>query len=160
MIFDDVFIATLILCEKEFVDPLPKDYKEVNGHYKKNFTLQSIDGKYNFQGFIRYNVKFNENFSVGFIFNPKEEKGTIPLLRCNGPSGQTKPIHHIHCHIHYATADTINSDKKPESNVELTSEYATLDQAILYFFKRINLTQYHKNKYIPDLPQPKLLEYD
>ena len=112
--------------------------------------MESIDCKYLFRGFIRYNFKFIENFSIGLDYNPKEEKGTICLLRCNGPGGNKQIQHHSSCHIHRATADTINAGLKPESNIDATDEYATLEQAIQYYIKIINLNKNDRLNYFSE----------
>ncbi len=110
----------------------------------------STDGKYSFYGFIRQNLKFLENFSIGLIYNPKEERGTLDLLRCNGPHGENNVhLHHIGCHIHRATAERIAKGLKPEGYIELTEDYATLDDAIQYFVKLINLKPNDRQKHFP-----------
>lgn len=150
MIYEDEHIEKLLGCEKEFVEPPAKDFKEDRGQMKKKFTLQSLDGAYLFLGFIRYNIKFPENFSIGLDYDPREEKGTICLLRLNGPHGENKQHpHHLSFHIHKATADTINAGLKPESNVEITDEYASLEQAIQYYITCINLKQEDISKNFP-----------
>ena len=151
MKYEQEYIESLFRCEKEIIELPTKDYKEERGHLKKNFALRSLDGSSLFRAFIRYNVRFPENFSIGLDFNPREEKGTICLLRCNGTHGENKQIlHHESFHIHFATAETINSGAKPERNVETTKEYASLEQAIQYFMKFINLKQEDRNTYFPE----------
>lgn len=136
---------------EKIIDPPAREFKEDRGHMKKNFTLSSLDDSFLFRAFIRFNIKFPENFSIGLDFNPKDEKGTICLLRCNGSHGENKQIPlHESFHIHKATADTINSGVKPESNVEKTEEYASMDGAIQYFVNYINLNQENKNRYFPE----------
>ncbi len=97
-------------------------------------------------------IKSLLNFSVGLDYSPKEEKGTICLLRCNGPGGNLQIPHHSSFHIHLATAKTINAGLKPESNIEPTDEYATLEQAIQYFIKTIHLLTSDCVKYFPEKP--------
>ena len=87
MNYTDDLLNQLFSCVKIFIDPPSKDYHEDRGHMKKNFTLQSEDRQFLFKGFIRYNIRFLENFSIGLDYDPKEERGTICLLRCNGNHG-------------------------------------------------------------------------
>jgi hypothetical protein len=151
MIYNDEHIENLLRIEKEIIEPPAKDFSEERGHFKKNFILRSYDGKYLFRAFIRYNSKFTENFSIGLEYNPKEEKGSICLLRCNGSHGENNKLpHHSSFHIHNATAESINAGLRPESNIQKTEEYATLEQAVLYFLNYINLKQEDKLKYFPD----------
>ncbi len=108
-----------------------------SGFAKRTFTLVSSDGQYNFNGFITQNLTFLENFSIGLSYNLKEEKGKMVLLRCNGPHGGTKNIpHHAVCHIHKSTAERINSGLKPEGQIELTNDYATIEEAVQFFVRR------------------------
>ncbi len=97
-------IEELISCPKT-VGEAPRDMKEGrSGFTKRTFTLISVDGQHNFSGFITQNLTFTENFSIGLIYNPQDEKSKIVLLRCNGPHGGIKEIpHHAVCHIHTST---------------------------------------------------------
>lgn len=148
--YTDNIIQELLECEKQVVDPPSKDFKEDRGQLKKVFSLQSIDGKYAFNAFIRGNIYFNENFSVGLDYNPKEEKGTLCLLRCNGAHGENIVFpHHSYFHIHKANAESINSGLKPESNIVETDDYASLEEAIQYFILTINITINDRRKYFP-----------
>ena len=148
--YTDELIKELISCQKRIVDS-PKDLKMGRTSFlKRHFTLMSVDGNYNFNGFITQSLIFSENFSIGLVFNPKGEKGTIVLLRCNGPHGGTKiTSHHATCHIHRATAERINTGLKPEGNIELTQEYSTIESAIQFYVKHINLLPDDKQKYFP-----------
>jgi hypothetical protein len=103
-----------------------------------------------FKGFIRVNVSFQENFSIGLDYNPKEEKGTICLLRCNGNHGENVVFpHHSACHIHRANAFTLNEGLKPESHIEQTAAYSGLEEAIQHFVKLINIDTAQADKHFP-----------
>jgi len=146
--YTDSFIQELLNCEKLIIDPPSKDFKEDRGQLKKTFSLQSVDGKYAFNAFIRGNIHFNENFSVGLDYNPKEEKGTLCLLRCNGAHGENNIFpHHSYFHIHQASAESINCGLKPECNIIETNDYASLEEAIQYFIKNINISLSDRRKY-------------
>lgn len=148
--YTDQFIKELLDCEKQIIDPPTRDYKEDRGLIKKGFTLQSLDGRFTFYAFIRGNLQFKENFTVGLDYNPKEEKGTICLLRCNGAHGENRMFpHHSHFHVHKASAETINSGLKPESNIFEINDYATLDDAVQYFLKLINVNTKDRRTYFP-----------
>lgn len=150
MTFTDNFIEELSNCSKSVVDA-PKEMKEGrSGFAKRTFTLVSSDGQYNFNGFITQNLTFLENFSIGLSYNLKEEKGKMVLLRCNGPHGGTKNIpHHAVCHIHKSTAERINSGLKPEGQIELTNDYATIEEAVQFFVRRININVADRQKFFP-----------
>jgi hypothetical protein len=148
--YSDALIGELIGCEKIFIEPPPRNYREDRGHLKKNFSLRSIDEKYLFSVFIRQSTMFIENFSIGLEYNPRDERGKICLLRCNGPHGESKVFpHHITNHIHIATAWTINEGLKSESNIEINTNYFSLEEAIQFFVQKINISPPERNKYFP-----------
>ena len=149
MIYTEEILSELISCSKEIVEP-PKPFRDDRGYKKTNFTLHSIDQQYNFYVFIRQNTQFVENFSIGIDYNPKDEKGTLALLRCNGPHGENNMYpHHISSHIHKATSERINIGLKPEGNIIITDEYSTLYEAIQFFINEININISDRNKYFP-----------
>ena len=125
--YTEEIIEELISCPKTVVEA-PRDMKEGrSGFVKRTFTLISVDSRYNFSGFIMQNLTFTENFSIGLTYSPKDEKGTIVLLRCNGPHGGTKAIsHHAVCHIHTSTAERINNGLKPEGQIDITTNILRL----------------------------------
>lgn len=147
--YTDELIRELIECSKVIVDA-PKEVKEGrSGFLKKIFTLKSVNGTYNFSGFINQNSTFAENFSIGLIYNSKEEKGKITLLRCNGPHGMTKELHHAVCHVHTVIADDINNGNKVEKSIKQTNEYSTLEDAIQFFVRYINIVATDRQKHFP-----------
>jgi len=146
--FTNELIAELISCPKTVLEA-PREMKEGrSGFAKRTFTLISVDVQYNFSGFIMQNLTFTENFSIGLRYSSKDEKGTIVLLRCNGPHGGTKAIpHHAVCHIHTSTAERINNGLKPEGQIEITNEYSTIETAIQYFARRVNIVPIDRQKH-------------
>lgn len=148
--FTEEFLLNLISCPKVVVEAPIEMKQGRSGFMKKSFTLKSLDGKYNFNGFINQNLMFSENFSIGLSYNPKDEKGNIVLLRCNGMHGGTKEQpHHASCHVHTSTAEGINNGNKSEDRIEQTNEYLTIDEAIQYYVNRINITPSDRYKYFP-----------
>ncbi|MDR3693467.1 hypothetical protein [Mucilaginibacter sp.] len=147
--YTDEFLKGLIDCPKKIVDH-PKEKEGRADFLKKSFGLISINEEYRFNGFITQSLVFDENFSIGLVFNPKDEKGTITLLRCNGRHGGTKEFpHHAEWHIHYADAEMINLGLKPEGRIITTNEYSTLDSAIQFYIQHINLMPEDRQKYFP-----------
>lgn len=72
--YTDELIEELISCTKTVVEA-PRDMKEGrSGFIKKTFTLISVNGQYNFSGFIMQNLTFTENFSIGLRYNRKMKK--------------------------------------------------------------------------------------
>jgi hypothetical protein len=147
--YTNELIQELICCPKMVVDA-PKEMKKGRADYfKKNFTLRSIDNTYNFSGYIIQNSTFAENFSIGLIYNSKEDKGKITLLRCNGLHGMTRELHHATCHIHTAIAEDLNNGIKVERNIKQTNEYSTLEDAIQFFVKYISIIPMDRQKHFP-----------
>lgn len=149
MTFTDELIKELVNCPKKVVDA-PKDSGVGRGSSKIKFLLESEDGQHSFIGFISKNLTFQENFSIGLVYNPKEEKGNIVLVRVNGPHGQNENApHHDGPHVHLSTAERINSGLKPEGVIETDVPYSTIEDAIQYYIKRINIILADRQKHFP-----------
>ena len=145
----DELIAELIGCPKK-VTNAPKDSGVGRGSSKTKFTLESVDGNHAFSGFISRNLTFQENFSIGLVYQQKDEKGTVVLIRVNGPHGPNENIaHHEGPHVHLATAARINAGLKPEGHIEMGVPYATIEDAIQYFIRRINVIPVDRQKHFP-----------
>ncbi len=91
MLYTDEIIEELLSCQKKVTNS-PKDSGVGRGSSKIKFALESTDGTYSFSGFISKNLTFQENFSIGLVYQPKDEKGTIVILRVNGPHGPNENI--------------------------------------------------------------------
>lgn len=149
MLYTDELIEELISCPKKVVIA-PKDSGFGRGSSKVKFTLESDDTNHSFSSFISQNITFQENFSIGLVYQPKDEKGTIVLVRVNGPHGPNENIpHHEGPHIHLATADRINAGLKPEGHIETNVPYATIEEAIQFFIRRINIIPEDRQKHFP-----------
>ena len=78
------------------------------------------------------------------------------LLRCNGPHGvfnatfEVAPSHYSF-HVHSATEETISSGDRPESHAETCSEFASYEEALLYFIRATNIE--NAEEYFPDVAQ-------
>lgn len=149
MLYTNVLIEKLISCHKK-VTNAPKDSGVCRGSSKIKFILESTDGQHSFNGFISRNLTFQENFSIGLVYQPKDEKGTIVLLRANGPHGTNENIpHHSGPHVHFATAERINAGLKPEGEIDTNVPYSTIEDAIQYYIKRINVIPIDRQKHFP-----------
>ncbi|WP_423819455.1 hypothetical protein V5739_01995 [Salinimicrobium sp. TIG7-5_MAKvit] len=149
MIFSDELILALISCDKRITNS-PKKSPPMRGSEKKKFLLESLDGQHSFIGFISRNQTFQENFSIGLVYNPKDEKGKIVLLRVNGPHGLNENApHHDGPHVHLATADRINAGLRPEGQIETDVPYQTIEEAVQYFVSRIKIIKEDALRYFP-----------
>jgi hypothetical protein len=86
-IYSQEEIDRLIACPKIVTEPPKRDMKSQRGHRRNNMLLRSEEGGLEFSVFMRINEDFNENFSIGLNYSPRDERGTVCLLRCNGPHG-------------------------------------------------------------------------
>lgn len=139
----DSEIERLINIEKVIFDPPKKEMMSRQGSLRNDFKLESVDGKEKFHVFIRVSEQFNEDFSIGINHINKEGK-SICILRCNGKHGEHRnhregeePFYDFH--IHTATQEAVDAEETPEHFAEITSEYATWQEALLFFLKKINV---------------------
>ena len=87
-----------------------------------------------------------ENFSIGLIYFPKDIRGEIHLLRCNGPHGPHVLFdHHDRFHIHKANPDNLALGIKAERTANITKEYASFQDALGFFLKRCNIKDVEKH---------------
>jgi len=149
MIYTDELIEEFITCAK-YVSEAPKSTAAVRGSDKIKFALSSVNGEHNFSCFISKNQTFQENFSIGLVYCPKDEKEKIVILRVNGPHGPNENApHHDGPHVHISTAERINAGLKPEGKIEVDVPYSTIEDAIQYFIARVNIEKLDCNKYFP-----------
>lgn len=147
--YTNQLILELIKCPKKIIES-PKDVGINRGSFKKVFSMSSINNQFDFSGFITQNKFFQENFSIGLVYTPKEEKGKFCLLRCNGLHGEVKDApHHSFYHIHQITAQDLFEGIKVEKLIQKTEEYSTLEGAIQFFIRYINIIPEHCVKYFP-----------
>jgi len=149
MSYTEELLEQLRTCEKKIIRA-PGEFKEESGHRKQDFEMMSVNDEHHFIGFTRQNLHFPENFSVGLLYNPRSERVKIMLLRCNGPHGGNVAIeHHDQFHIHYETAERIDTGKMSPAHVEITDRYASFHDAIQFFVKTINLIEQDRKQYFP-----------
>jgi len=109
--------------------------------------------------FMRINDDFPENFSIGLNYSPRDERGTLCLLRCNGPHGDfigasPAPQSHFRYHVHRAKAENMEAGLKAECGGEPTKGYASYKDALAFFLNEINVI--NALEYFPELSQPML----
>lgn len=138
--YSDDEISALITCPKVIADPPSRQMKEERGHRRSGMTLRSKDNQFEFRVFMRQSLEFEEDFSVGLDYIPRDEAGSICLLRCNGKHGghQAHP-HHLSYHIHTVKAEDITAGIRLERHIEITEKYASFYDAIRLFISLINL---------------------
>ena len=101
-------IQELIKLPKTIVSKRPRHgYQEENGNRRCDLELRSQGHEEDvFEIFIRQNVRFIENFSIGLRYRADSPLGTITLVRYNGPHGESSRApdgHYAKPHIHRVT---------------------------------------------------------
>jgi hypothetical protein len=152
-------IDSLISCPKVIAEPPRREMRSERGSKRNNMELRSTQGDLEFSVFMRINEDFSENFSIGLNYSPRDERGTLCLLRCNGPHGDFIGVSpssqpHFRFHIHRAKADNIEAGLKAERGGEPTDGYASYKDALAFFLQEINVV--NALEFFPELSQPML----
>jgi hypothetical protein len=152
-------IDSLIACPKVITEPPKREMRTERGSRRNNMTLRSKDGDLEFSVFMRINEDFHENFSIGLNYSPRDERGTLCLLRCNGPHGDflgysPSPGSHFLYHVHRAKAENIEAGLRAEYGAEPAEGYASYREALVFFLKEVNVV--NSGEYFPELSQPML----
>jgi hypothetical protein len=153
--YSDDELRALISCPKMISETPKREMKLVGADWRKDMKLLSEGVAGQFLVFMRRNDDFPENFSIGLTYQPNDTRGDVTLLRCNGPhgeySGRLDPKHpHWGFYVHEATAEVMESGFRAEKNAKKTGEYASFEEAIQYFLKRVNLRKTDAGKHFPD----------
>lgn len=126
-------LLKLITCNKTIITPPKKHMVEKSCSLRNNFTAQSIELDEKFSIFLRQNTILSEDYSIGLIWNSKDN-GNIIIFRCNGPHGGNLSIkEHFVNHTHMLNITDANNDIFHENITSETTEYSTFEDAILYF---------------------------
>ncbi len=119
-------------------------YAEADGYRRCNLRLRAKDESgESFSVFIRQNIEFIGNFSMGLrYFTGDSRLGSVTLVRYNGPHGEYSRDpdgHFVAPHIHRISGEEMGSGsyEPQERHREITDRYATFDQALAVFFTDI-----------------------
>ncbi len=150
-------IDRLICCPKVISDPPGKEMTEDHGSLRNSMRLTAKEGQGEFLAFMRKNVAFPENFSIGLDYCARDGSGRICLLRCNGPHGEWiddfhDPRPHFGYHIHRARAENIEAGFRAERGAEVTKEYASYQEALQHFVRLCHIEE--AAKYFPEIERP------
>ena len=136
-------------------------YHEENRQRRCDLQLEgTADGKEVFLVFVRQNLEFIENFSIGMRYvtgNPLFPR--VTLVRYNGPHGDSslsQDGHFARSHIHRITEQEMNSgsSQPQERHRQITDRYLTFEECLLAFFGDAGVVNYRD--YFPDLLQGRL----
>ncbi len=151
MLTDDD-IARLIGLPKIIVNQTPSTgYSEVDNNRRRNLDLRAeSDPSQRFSVFIRQNMTFIENYSIGLRYHSDiPVLGAITILRYNGPHGETSRApdgHFAQPHIHRIAANelTSGSSHPQERDRDPTDRYSTFEQAIAAFIEDTAIAESEK----------------
>ena len=107
--------------------------------------------------FIRQNLTFIENFSIGLMYRRPEFKQSIHIIRYNRAHDPRKNIEHCKKpHIHKIKQEQIEQDtiKAPLMDIQLANNYSTFEEGLVAFIKDTNIVNWQE--YFPELEQLKL----
>ena len=151
MTLADSDIQDLISLPKAIEDMSPEHgFTERRGNRRRSLNLRTTDESIGteFTVFIRQNLMFEENFSIGLRYHTSiTGLGNITLVRYNGPHGEYSrdPDGHFALpHIHRITAADIAAGRvsPQELDREITDKYNTFDTALFAFFTDVRVEEF------------------
>lgn len=137
-----------------------KGYREENRHRRCDLDLHSTPSELIFTVFIRQNIEFSENFSIGLRYKTgNSELGTVTLIRYNGPHrkpSHQSDSHHYRYHIHRITsAEIASGNLQPQERArEITTRYRSFEEAVAVFFRDIKVS--NADQHLQDILQGRL----
>lgn len=102
---------------------------------RKNYTVESIDGRHQFMLYLRQNERVLDHFSCGLVYQHPDGE-SVHLVRHNGSDHEHDnpleggPKLKPSCHIHLATERYMLAGRKPEHYAVATTRYIDLDGAL------------------------------
>jgi len=137
---DVSLLDNLIKCRKKVTQFPVKGYKEEFGHRKLDFNCQAAEEGFSFRVFVRQSLRFQEDFSVGPVWQRPDGLPPLNLYRCNGLHGGTIAFpHHAYFHIHRLDIVDIQAGRTEPRMLTITDAYDSLPKAIYYFAKQVNI---------------------
>lgn len=159
-IYTNQEIDQLIACPKRMLNPPRKELKPEGAHLRQDFHLEALDETIGeFHVFLRKHAEYQENFTIGLTYRPRDGRPEVTLLRCNGAHGPYNgtigdPGHpHWGYHIHKASEESIANSRRAESHAEPTAAYASFEQALTYFLSAVQLNREDRQTYFPGIDQ-------
>jgi len=148
-------VDRLINCSKRVLAK-PSIWKIEDGHQRRDLELESEDGEHRFAVFMRKNLEYVENYSIGLRYLPSEGGFQPVLVRCNGPHGShaeaSQPEHHRVAHVHKATAANISSGLRGERTAS-QAPFVDFLEALRFFVGIVNLNGADVEAHFPEVNQ-------
>jgi hypothetical protein len=136
-------LQQLVVCPKVIKGKKKQSPIIQKGSEHYTFNVNAVDnGTWQFRVFLRKNLKFTENFSVGLEFLAPVGD-TICLVRFNGDHEHRNQVKDKASfrgfHIHEATEEALSQGIKAENFASLTTAYTTFEGAVPIFWKHVNI---------------------
>lgn len=133
-------LHALITCTKVIKRKPKTDMVHERKYLRNDFTATCPDTGENFHIFIRQSAILSENFSIGLIWECKEEGKNITIFRCNGLHGGNKNvIYHNSCHIHTINLEGLAQDCFQKMDAEITAKFTLFSECLYYFGNHCNI---------------------
>lgn len=147
-------VDALIACEKKVTaKPKKEMYSTPNNAFvvRNEFSCISVDAKKTFEVFMRLNLRFPQQFSIGLRY--RSEDGSCILCRYNGNQEHTNKLadrQKFHAfHIHKLFDQQLSNDTDSILDAEPTTRYVTFEEALYCFLNDCHIQEWQK--YFPDL---------
>lgn len=142
-------LEELITAKKHLLGS-PKKKMIVERQFKRNdFDAYSPAVDEKFHVFMRQNTNLPENYSIGLLWNRKNDESVI-LFRCNGPhGGNANSPHRFITHTHRLNLKEAEKDNFIETDTRETDEFSTFEDAALFFFSYCGFDTVEMQKYFP-----------
>ena len=134
-----------------------RGYTERRGNRRRRLNLRAAGENVSaeFTVFIRQNLVFEENFSIGLRYRTGiTGLGNVTLVRYNGPHGEYSRDpdgHFAQPHVHRITAAGIAAGRvsPKELDRQITDRYSTFDSALFAFLSDVMVEEFLE--YFPNL---------
>ena len=136
-------IDALIACPKRVTNPSSRPKAE-GKHIRRDYQVDSLDGRHEFVLFTRQSTMITESFSAGLRWRSKTGEEVI-LMRCNGadhPHSNSieRDRFERHCHVHRATERYLAAGRKVDSFAEVTAAYRSLEGALHHLIQLTSIS--------------------
>jgi len=139
----DSRIQDLLQMPKRVTNPTARNVADAN-HDRRDYVVESADGKERFKLFVRQNKTITEAFSCGLVWLPAGGESLI-LARYNGsshehPNRLEKTKIGLACHVDRVTERYIQANLKAEGFATESKEYQTCNGALHKLVADCNIT--------------------
>ncbi len=145
------YLDALITSQKQFKTFPRREMASERQFMRNEFEAYAPILDESFHVFMRQSIVFLENYSIGLVWNRKNDKPVI-LFRCNGPhGGNENSSHRFVTHIHRLNLEEAAVNRFVETDTKETEEYTTFEDAAWFFLSYCGFRIEEIEKYFPFL---------